>query len=157
MIQLGKTNTLAILRNTPVGMYLGNEDNEAILLPKKFIEPEFEIGDAIDVFVYKDSEDRLIATRLKPYVEINHFAHLFVSEVTEYGAFLDWGLEKDLFVPFKEQKHKMAEGQAYVVYVYLDELTERIVASSKVNKFISNEILQVEQGQEVDLMIYDRF
>jgi hypothetical protein len=89
-------------------------------------------------------------------VEINHFAHLFVSEVTEYGAFLDWGLEKDLFVPFKEQKHKMVEGQAYVVYVYLDELTERIVASSKVNKFISNEILQVEQGQEVDLMVYDQ-
>ena len=156
MIQLGKTNTLAILRNTPVGMYLGNEENEAILLPKKFIEPEFEIGQSIEVFVYKDSEDRLIATRLKPYVEINHFAHLYVSEATEYGAFMDWGLEKDLFVPFKEQKHKMAEGQSYVVYVYLDELTERIVASSKVNKFISNEILQVEQGQEVSLMVYDQ-
>lgn len=156
MIRLGRTNTLRILRDTPVGMYLGTDDDEGILLPKKFIEPDFKIGDEIEVFVYRDSEDRVISTRLKPYVEINNFAYLNVSEVTQYGAFLDWGLEKDLFVPFKEQKHKMIEGHSYVVYIYLDDLTERIVASSKINKFISNEVLQLEQAQEVELMVYDQ-
>ena len=156
MIQLGKTNTLTILRDTPVGLYLGNTEDEVVLLPKKFIEPEFEVGQAIEVFIYKDSEDRIIATRLKPFVEVFQFAHLFVSEVTKYGAFLDWGLEKDLFVPFKEQKIEMHEGTGYVVYVYIDELTQRIVASNKINKFISNEILTVEQGEEVDLMVYNK-
>ncbi len=155
-IQLGKTNIIPILRNTPVGLYLGHNEDEVVLLPKKFIEPEFEVGQSIEVFIYKDSEDRLIATRLKPFVEVNHFAHLFVSEITQYGAFLDWGLEKDLFVPFKEQKQEMREGSAYVVYVYIDEQTDRIVASNKINKFISNEVLTVEQGEEVDLMIYNQ-
>jgi len=154
MIQIGKTNKLRILRETSVGMYLGDEDNNAILLPTKYIEPDFHVDDEVEVFVYKDSEDRLIATTLKPYVEINHFAHLNVSEVTRVGAFLDWGLEKDVLVPFKEQKNKMLEGHSYVVYIYLDEETDRIVASGKINKFISNEVLQVEQGEEVDLLVY---
>ncbi len=155
MIQIGKTNKLKILRNTSVGMYLGDDDNNVVLLPKKYVESDFEIGDEIEVFIYNDSEDRVIATRLKPYIEINQFAYLNVSEVTKFGAFLDWGLEKDLFVPFKEQKHKMFEGYSYVVYVYLDELTNRIVASSKVNKFISNEVLTINQGDEVDLLVYN--
>lgn len=155
MIRIGKTNTLTILRQTPPGMFLGDDENDVVLLPNKYIDPEFKVGDQIDVFIYKDSEDRLIATRLKPYVEINQFAFLNVSEVSRVGAFLDWGLEKDLFVPFKEQKHKMQEGHNYVVFVYLDELTERIVASSKINKFISNEVLEVTQGEEVDLLVYN--
>jgi predicted RNA-binding protein (virulence factor B family) len=136
-------------------MFLGNDENEVVLLPNKCIEPDFKVGDEIEVFIYKDSEDRLIATRLKPYVEINQFAFLNVSEVSRVGAFLDWGLEKDLFVPFKEQKQKMIEGHNYVVFIYLDELTDRIVASSKINKFISNEVLEVEQGEEVDLLVYN--
>lgn len=155
MIHLGKTNTLTILRSTPPGMFLGDDENEVVLLPHKYVEPEFEIGQKIDVFVYRDSEDRLIATRLKPYAEVNQFAFLNVSEVTKVGAFLDWGLEKDLFVPFKEQKHKMIEGYNYVVYIYIDDVTERIVASSKINKFISNEVLTVKQGDEVDLLVYN--
>jgi uncharacterized protein len=155
MIELGKTNKLRILRNTSVGMYLGDDDNNVVLLPKKYVEPDFQIDDEIEVFIYNDSEDRVIATRLKPFAEINHFAFLNVSEVTKFGAFLDWGLEKDLFVPFKEQKHKMFEGYSYVVYIYVDELTNRIVASSKVNKFINNEALTVAQGDEVDLLVYN--
>jgi len=155
MIHLGKTNTLTILRSTPPGMFLGDDENEVVLLPHKYVEPEFEIGQKVDVFVYRDSEDRLIATRLKPYAEVNQFAYLNVSEVTKIGAFLDWGLEKDLFVPFKEQKHKMIEGYSYVVYIYIDDVTERIVASSKINKFISNEVLTVKQGDEVDLVVYN--
>ncbi|MES2134454.1 MAG: S1-like domain-containing RNA-binding protein [Bacteroidota bacterium] len=155
MIQLGKTNTLTILRETAPGLYLGDGGDEVVLLPSKFIEPEFKVNDEIEVFIYKDSNDRIIATRFKPYVEINEFAFLNVSEVNQVGAFLDWGLEKDLFVPFKEQKHKMLEGHSYVVYVYVDEASQRIVASGKVNKFISNEVLEVEQGQEVDLLVYN--
>ncbi len=155
MIELGKTNKLVILRDTPPGMYLGEEGGEVVLLPKKFIEADFKINDEIEVFIYKDSEDRLIATRYQPLVEINEFAFLKVTEVNKVGAFLDWGLEKDLFVPFKEQKIKMAEGNSYVVYVYVDELSERIIASGKINKFISNELLEVEQGEEVDLLVYN--
>lgn len=155
MIHIGKTNTLTILRDTAVGMYLGDNENQVVLLPKKYILPEYKINDEVDVFVYKDSEDRIIATTLKPYAEVNQFAYLEVSGVSKVGAFMDWGLEKDLFVPFKEQKHKMAEGYSYVVFVYLDDVTERIVASSKINKFISNEVLQVQQGQEVDLLVYN--
>lgn len=154
MIQIGRTNTLTILRETAPGLYLGDDENNVVLLPKKYIEETFKVGDEIDVFVYKDSEDRIIATTSKPFVEINNFAYLNVSEASKVGAFLDWGLEKDLFVPFKEQKHKMMEGYSYVVYIYLDELTERIVASSKINKFISNDRLEVEQGEEVDLLVY---
>lgn len=156
MIQLGKTNTLPILRETSVGMYLGDESGETVLLPKKFVEPDFRINDEIEVFIYKDSEDRLIATRYKPFAEAGQFAFLHVSAVNQVGAFMDWGLEKDLFVPFKEQKHKMLEGHAYVVYIYIDEASQRIVASGKINKFISNDHLTVEQGQEVDLLVYNK-
>jgi predicted RNA-binding protein (virulence factor B family) len=156
MIELGKTNTLVILRDTSVGMYLGDENGETVLLPKKFIEPEFRVNEEIEVFIYKDSEDRLIATRYKPYAEVGQFAFLNVSAINQVGAFLDWGLEKDLFVPFKEQKSKMQEGYSYVVYIYLDEASQRIVASGKINKFISNDQLTVEQGEEVDLLVYNK-
>ncbi len=156
MIHIGKTNKLTILRETTVGMYLGDEENNTVLLPKKYIDPDFIIGDEIEVFIYKDSEDRPVATTLKPAAELNQFAFLNVSQVSKVGAFLDWGLEKDLLVPFKEQKHPMREGYSYVVYIYLDELTQRIVASNKVNKFIDNTILTVEPGQEVDILIFDQ-
>lgn len=156
MIQIGKTNTLTILRETPPGLYLGEDENQVVLLPKKYVKPDFKVGDSIEVFVYKDSEDRIVATTEKPYAEVGQFAYLNVSQVSKFGAFLDWGLEKDLFVPFKEQKYPMSDQYAYVVYIYIDETTQRIVASSKINKFISNEQLTVEQGQEVDLMVYNK-
>lgn len=155
MLHIGKTNTLTILRNTSVGMYLGDNENAEILLPKKYIKPEFQIGDEVDVFVYKDSEDRLIATTLKPYAQVGDFANLKAVSVSRIGAFLDWGLEKDLLVPFKEQRHKMFEGFSYVVYVYLDEVTERLVATSKFNKFLEIENITLTQGEEVDLLVYD--
>ncbi len=154
MIEIGKINNLKIARETSVGLYLTDDINTDVLLPKKYVTTDMHIDDNIDVFIYKDSEDRLIATTQKPFVTINNFAHLNVSEVSRVGAFLDWGLEKDILVPFKEQKHEMQEGYSYVVYIYLDEQSERIVASSKVNKFISNDELTVEQGDEVSLLIY---
>ncbi len=155
MIQLGKINALTILRETGVGLYLGDNENNEVLLPTSFIRAPFKINDTLNVFIYKDSEDRLIATTLTPKALIYNFAFLEVSEIAGIGAFLDWGLEKDLFVPFNEQKNKMERGVSYVVYVHLDELTQRIIASSKISKFISNEHLQVEVGQEVDLILFE--
>lgn len=154
MIQIGKTNTLSVLRETSIGLYLGDNENTELLLPRKYVPKAVKVGDEIEVFIYKDSEDRLIATTLKPYAQVGEFACLRVKDVSRLGAFLDWGLEKDLMVPFKEQRYKMQPDYEYVVYVYLDELTNRIAASTKINKYINNDILTVEQGQEVDLLVY---
>lgn len=156
MLQIGKTNTLKILRHTSVGAYLGDDANSEILLPKKYVKGFMNVGDDVDVFIYKDSEDRVIATTEEPYAEVGQFAFLEAVSVNKIGAFLDWGLEKDLLVPFKEQRYKMFEGFEYVVFIYLDESSQRIVASSKLNRFfeLNNEDLQ--QGQEVDLLVYDQ-
>lgn len=155
MIEIGKINTLTILRETTVGLYLGDEDRNDVLLPNSFIKDNYKVGDKLDVFIYNDSEDRIIATTKTPYAKINEFAYLRVVSVSEVGAFMDWGLEKDLLVPFSEQKHKMSEDNFYVVYIYLDEVTNRIVASNKIDKFIDNENLQLEEGQKVDLIVYE--
>ncbi|MCW3076238.1 MAG: GntR family transcriptional regulator [Bacteroidetes bacterium] len=155
MIHIGKTNTLTILRESAVGLHLGDDDKNEVLLPASFIKSDFKVKDKIEVFVYKDSEDRLIATTQIPYAELYSFAFLRVTSISEVGAFLDWGLEKDLFMPFREQKNDMHEGESYVVYIYLDEETNRIIASAKIGNFISNEHLQVEVGDEVDLMVFE--
>ncbi len=152
MIQIGDYNTLRILRDTKVGLYLGDE-NEAILLPKKYVPKDFFIGDDITVFVYLDHEERPVATTLKPYIKLNEFAHLKVNYINKFGAFLDWGLEKDLFVPFKEQARPMEEGKRYLVYMFIDEKTNRLVASSKTNQFLSNENLVLQRNEEVDILI----
>lgn len=155
MIQIGKINTLTILRETSVGLHLGDEDKNEVLLPNSYIKSTYKVKDQIEVFVYKDSEDRLIATPQIPYAQIYSFAFLRVTSISEVGAFLDWGLEKDLFLPYREQKNDMQEGESYVVYIYLDEETDRIIASAKVGNFISNEHLQVEVGDEVDLIVFE--
>ena len=120
MIKLGDYNKLSILRNTTVGLYLGNGEDE-ILLPKKYIPKRFEINEVLEVFVYLDHEERLVATTLKPYVKVNEFAHLQVNHTNNIGAFLNWGLEKDVLAPFKEQAKPMEKGNRYLVYVYVDE------------------------------------
>ena len=152
MIQIGDYNTLRILRDTKVGLYLGDE-NEAILLPKKYVPKDFFIGDDITVFVYLDHEERPVATTLKPYIKLNEFAHLKVNYINKFGAFLDWGLEKDLFVPFKEQARPMEEGKRYLVYMFIDDKTNRLVASSKTNQFLSNGNLELQRNEEVDILI----
>jgi uncharacterized protein len=155
MLQIGKTNTLKVLRHTSVGAYLGDDENAEILLPKKYVKGTMNVGDEVDVFVYKDSEDRIISTTEEPYAEVGQFALLKAVSVGKVGAFLDWGLEKDLLVPFKEQRHKMFEGFEYVVFVYLDKASQRLVASSKLNRFFEVNDIKLEQGQEVDLLVYD--
>ncbi|MDP3556140.1 MAG: S1-like domain-containing RNA-binding protein [Bacteroidota bacterium] len=155
MIEIGKINNLTILRETTVGLYLGDDERNDVLLPNSFIKEEHKVGEKLDVFIYNDSEDRIIATTKNPYVKINEFAYLRVVSVSEVGAFLDWGLEKDLLVPYSEQKHKMSEDNFYVVYVYLDEVTNRIVASNKIDKFLDNENVELKEAEPVDLIIYE--
>lgn len=152
MIEIGKYHTLKIVRDTQVGLFLSDGTTD-VLLPNKYVPKRFEIEDEINVFVYLDHEERLTATTLKPYIKRDEFAYLQVSYINQYGAFLNWGLEKDLFVPFKEQARKMEEGKRYLVYAYLDEKTDRLVASSKLNQFLEHENIELETGEEVDLIV----
>lgn len=151
-MKLGKFNTLKILRDTRVGLFLGDE-NQDVLLPNKYVPKKFEIGEELDVFVYLDHEERITATTLKPYIQLGEFAYLKVNYTNQFGAFLDWGLEKDLFVPFKEQARTMETGKRYLVYMYLDEKSNRLVASSKLNQFLEQENINLEIGQQVDLIV----
>ena len=153
MIKLGEYNKLTILRDTDPGLYLGDDEENVVLLPHKYKPEDFEIGDEIDVYVYLDNEERPIATTLDPFVTLNSFSYLYCSDVTDYGAFMDWGLEKQLFVPFKEQARPMKEGNWYIVYMYLDELTNRLVGSSKTNRFVDNDTLTVEAFEQVNILV----
>jgi len=155
MIQPGKTNKLTVVRETAAGLYLTDNDKNEVLLPLSHTKLKYKLKDELEVFIYTDSEDRLIATTQKPYAELYTFAFLRVTSLNDTGAFLDWGLEKDLFMPYSEQKKNMEEGESYLVYIYLDELTNRIVASAKLDKFISNEHLLVSPSDEVDLIVFE--
>lgn len=152
MIEIGKYNTLKIARDTKVGLYLSDGETD-ILLPNKYVPENFQIGDEITVFVYLDHEERPVATTLEPYIFLNEFALLRVNYTNKFGAFLNWGMEKDLFVPFKEQARPMEQGKRYLVYMYIDEKTKRLVASSKTNQFLNNNKITVEVGEEVDLIV----
>ncbi len=154
MVEIGKTNTLKVVKEVDFGLYLdGGDTYGEILIPTRYVPSDAEVDHYLDVFIYLDSEDRIIATTDVPHAEVGEFAYLKCVGVTGIGAFLDWGLAKDLFVPFREQAHEMTEGLSYFVRVYLDEETERIVASSKTNKFLDNEPHDFEEGQEVELII----
>ena len=153
MIELGNYNTLEILRDTSVGLFLGDGEGTEVLLPNKYVPEIYEIGDELTVFCYLDHEERPVTTNIKPYIIRNTFNLLRVAEVNNIGAFMDWGLEKHLLVPFSEQRTKMQTGQSYVVYCYLDDKTQRLVASNKLDKFIDNEVLTVNNWEEVDLIV----
>jgi predicted RNA-binding protein (virulence factor B family) len=151
-MEIGHYNTLTIARETKIGLYLTDGTTD-VLLPLKYVPKQYAIGDEIIVFVYLDHEERPVATTLEPYILLDEFGLLRVNYVNQFGAFLDWGLEKDIFVPFKEQARPMEKGKRYLVYAYMDEKTNRIVASSKTNQFLNNENLTVAVGDEVDLII----
>ncbi|GAA6770277.1 S1-like domain-containing RNA-binding protein [Flavobacterium sp. CGRL2] len=158
MLEIGKYNTLTILRDTKVGLFLGDPENDPegihdVLLPNKYVPKEFEIGEELIVFVYLDHEQRPVATTLVPYILLNEFALLRVNYINNVGAFMDWGMEKDILVPFKEQARPMEKGKRYLVYLYMDKQTNRLVASSKTNQFLNNDQLTVEKGEEVDLIV----
>ena len=156
MIEIGKYNELTILRWTSVGLYLGDESGEDVLLPNKYCPGKYNIGDKIEVFVYLDHEQRKVATNITPKIFLNEFALLRVSAITEVGAFMDWGMEKELLVPFREQNMDMEEGRSYVVYMDIDQKTNRLFASNKIEKRLQNEDLTVAEGDEVQLLIYQK-
>ncbi|WP_460219093.1 CvfB family protein [Psychroserpens sp. MEBiC05023] len=153
MIKIGDYNKLDIIRETDQGLYLGDKDGNEVLLPNRYVPESFQIWEEIEVFVYLDNEERPVAVTDEPYIIRDDFALLRCNQVTQHGAFLDWGLVKELFCPFKEQAFKMKAGGWYLVYCYLDEETDRLVASSKTNRFLDNKNLTVEQFDEVDLIV----
>jgi predicted RNA-binding protein (virulence factor B family) len=155
MIEIGKKNTLRAIRNTPQGIYLTDKSGQEVLLPNKYVPKTLQAEELLEVFVYKDSEDRLIATTLVPLIEANSLANLVVNEVNSFGAFLDMGIDKDLLVPIKEQLNPMKEGKSYWIYCYLDEVTQRLVGSSKIKRFLNNDNHNLAIGNEVDCLIFD--
>jgi predicted RNA-binding protein (virulence factor B family) len=156
MVEIGKFNNLRILKKVDFGVYLDGEDLGEILLPNRYVPEKCTIDDRIRVFIYFDSEDLVIATTEKPYALVGEFAFLKVISESSVGAFLDWGLQKDLLVPFREQKQKMKEGESYIVFVYLDHKSNRIAASSKLDKFLDKQVVEYQEGQTVDLVIVNQ-
>lgn len=156
MAEIGKNNLLTVARREEYGLYLKDENGNEILLPNRYVTDDMAIGDEIEVFVYTDSEDRPVATTERPFAQVGDFALLRVKSVNSVGAFLDWGLMKDLLVPFREQKVRMAAGRSYIVYVYLDDESQRVVASAKLDKFLDNKIPQYKFRQKVGILVVQR-
>lgn len=155
-MELGKVNTLRVSREERQGWYLIDEAGDEVLLPGKYTPQGMKAGDELEVFVYNDSEDRLVATTEKPKAMLNEFAWLQVRDVNKHGAFMDWGLEKDLFVPFARQAKKMELARWYLIYLYLDELSTRLAGASKLNPFWDNENCTLEPGDEVKILVGKR-
>lgn len=157
MIELGKTNTLKVVKRVDFGLYLdGGRKLGEILLPSKYVPENTQIGDELEVFLYLDQEERIVATTEEPYAQVGDFAFLEVAWVNQFGAFLDWGLMKDLFVPFREQKMKMQKGKSYIVHIHLDEESYRIMASAKVERYLDDSYPPYQVGDEVEVLIWQK-
>ena len=155
MVEIGKYNKLRIIKILSFGAYLDGGDGLEILLPTRYVPQDAKVDDNIEVFIYHDNEGRLIATTAKPLAVAGEFQFMEVKSVNKTGAFLEWGLMKDLLVPFKEQKMPMKEGKWYLVYVHVDHVTKRIVASARIDKYLDNVIPNYTFNQEVDLLVAD--
>ena len=147
---------MEVSRITKIGAYLDGETMGEILLPSRYITHEIAPGDTIEVFIYFDSEDRVIATTEKSYAQVDEFAYLRVKAVNKFGAFLDWGLSKDLLVPIANQKALLKTGQWCLVYVYFDAVSGRIAASAKLDKFVDNNYPDYRSGDEVEIIIVQK-
>ncbi len=157
MIKLGEVNNLLVNRGSAMGFFLIDTSGEEVFLPFKYAPDNLQLKDVIDVFVYNDSEDKIIATTQRPKITINSFAALKVVDAASFGAFMDWGLDKDLLVPFKEQATKMYDHKSYVVYLFLDETSDRLVATTKLNRYLDNTDCDLKANQEVDLLVFEDF
>lgn len=155
-IKLGDYNRMTVVKKVDFGMYLDGGDEGEILLPARYVPEGLRPGDEIDVFVYLDQDERPVATTQQPKARVGEFACLEVAWVNEYGAFLDWGLMKDLFCPFREQKKRMERGSSYIVYVTVDEDSYRMMASAKVERYLSQERPRYRHGDEVDLLVWQK-
>lgn len=154
-MEIGRFNDLEIVKKVDFGFYLDGGAAGEILLPRKYAARDAKVGDTVHVFVYYDSEDRIIATTETPLAQVGEFACLQVAAVNRIGAFLNWGLSKDLLVPFAEQKQRMQKGHFYVVRVTVDERSNRIIATSKLDRFLDFRALDFGVNDEVDLLIFD--
>lgn len=155
-MELGKYNTLKVVKAVDFGMYLDGGIEGEILLPARYVPEGTQLGDELKVFIYLDNEERLVATTLTPRVQVGEFAYLEVNWVNQHGAFLDWGLMKDLFVPFAEQKMKMQVGKSYIVHAHVDEESFRIMASAKVERYLSKEVPTYNPGDEVHILVWQK-
>lgn len=151
---LGRKNNLRINRKVDFGFYLEGGESGEILFPNRYHSEEMKIGDVVEVLVYLDGEERLVATTEDAFAYANEFACLEVKDITEYGAFLDWGVMKQLFVPYSEMASKMEVGQKYLVYIYVDPLTDRLIASGKIDKFLESTNSTYEVGEEVEISVW---
>lgn len=153
MIEIGKTCKLEVVKQVSFGVYLNAHELGQVLLPNKVTPKDCQVGDMIDVFLYLDSQDMVIATTRRPLAQVGQFAYLKTVAIGPFGAFLDWGLDKDLFLPFGEQHKPAEEGRSYLVYVHVNKADERILASSKIEKFLDNTPANYQDGEQVDLII----
>lgn len=155
-LSLGKINTLKVVRKADFGLYLDGGPTGDILLPNRYVPKNTRIGDEIEVFLYLDQEERPIATTQRPIAMVGDFAHLRVAWVNEHGAFLDWGLMKDVFCPFREQKMRMEIDNSYIVHIHLDEESYRIVASAKVERYLSKERPEYKVNDQVSILVWQK-
>ena len=153
MLKIGNTNTLTVTRVSNFGLYLNSSQGE-ILLPNRYVTPSMEVGHPLEVFVYTDSEDRLVCVTDQPLAQVDEFAALKVKEVTSFGAFLDWGLEKDLLLPFKEQLSPVQTGDTVVVRVCLDPRTQRVIAVAKLQPFFDRDLSPLQERQKVTVLVF---
>ena len=155
-IRLGDYNTMTVTRAVDFGLYLDGGDEGDILLPQRYVPAGTKVGDEFEVFIYLDQEERPVATTERPLARVGDFAFLECSWVNEYGAFLSWGLMKDLFCPFREQKRRMEKGEKYIVYIYIDEESYRIAASAKVERYLSESVPPYVEGDKVQLLVQQK-
>lgn len=155
-IKFGEYNKLTVVKKVDFGMYLDGGDEGEILLPTRYVPEGCKPGDELEVFIYLDQDERPIATTLKPLAKVGDFAYLEVSWVNEYGAFLNWGLMKDIFCPFREQKKRMEKGLSYIVYITIDEDSYRLMATAKVDKHLSQERPSYKHGDEVEMLVWQK-
>ncbi len=156
MVEVGKVNTLEVSRDSDFGLLLDGGELGEILMPKRYVSKAWKPGDQVEVFVFLDSEDRLTASTDRPKAMVGEFALLRVVDLTNIGAFMDWGMPKDLFVPFREQRTKMRQGESYIVHIYYDRTSGRIAASSKLDKYLESSRRFYKDGDEVDLMVWQK-
>ena len=160
MLKLGDYNTLRIVKTVDFGLYLDGGEEGEILLPQRYVTKDMHIGDEIEVFIYLDQEERPVATTEHPYAKVGEFASLEVAWVNQFGAFLNWGLMKDIFCPFREQKKRMEQGQRHIVYIKVDEDSYRLMATAKVEKYLTTPIItdlpSLQYGSEVDILVWQK-
>lgn len=154
-MKLGVWNTLRLDRITSPGAYLEDEDGNDVLLPTKYIDPSFNIDDEIEVFLYKDSEGRIIATTLVPKVLVNQFAFLKIVEVNQFGAFAEWGVEKHLLIPFREQPKRLEVDKHYMIFMYKDEATQRLVGTTRLGMYLNSDTSSLDVNDSVEVMAWE--